>query len=578
MTIPDFQGTIYYRGQPNYPIHAYQYATSSYDPNLSGAMAPAWVLYLQPGSADSDIQLAITYATQEDVAIAVRTGGHQYSGASSTSGNNVQLDLSEAFLEFDLTSRPGYLVAGVSHKLMDFATLLNQNNIFLPMGQCSHVHLGGHVQSGGYGQMCRSFGLLGDNVVGFEIWTAEQAGPTRRTVMRDSTVQADKDLFFAVLGGSPGNFGIVTHVIFNLLHDADHPNSRGLKIIAPFNYAALQNLYALMVDFVQTNDPGFDFCVTSASATTQYLADALGLASYDSYMKVCYPEEYGRDPNDPLADLSTMIWPSILVFVQFSNLGGASEPYDTAFCDKVKAAMTPCGEFWLILQNDDVPVPISKLNFQWIYSGVREFDYPYIKNAQVSTQTTFPGWAAFAASWINSMQEQMQYGLMVFTQCQHFGGYNSAMYKNRDNGTAYSWRDATIGFNMDLFYDAGTNPNAQALAQRFQNQYAVEAIGPNGIFSKPDLRWFWASHGDKDLSRVWQYYLSPTAYQSLLGIKAAHDPNMIFSPNTFCVGGAKPPAKPRGVRLVQNAPAVDDKVNAATLRAAAEAGQKRSEL
>jgi hypothetical protein len=575
---PNFKGTTVKRGDANYKIHAYQYATSSYDPKINGAMAPAAIVYLQPDSADSDIRTAILYALRDDLAIAVRTGGHQYSGASSTSGNNIQLDLSEAFFDFDLTSKPGYLIAGVSHKLMDFAKLLNRNNIFLPMGQCSHVHLGGHVQSGGYGQMSRSFGLLGDNVVGFEIWTADEKGPNKQTIMRDSTKTADVDLFFAVLGGSPGNFGIVTRVIFKLLRDADHPHSRGLKILAPFNQAALQNLYELMVDFVKTNEYGIDFCVSSAAATASFIADAIGEASYDSYMKFFYPEEYGRDPNDPFSDLSTMIFPSIFVYVQFSNLGGANEQYDSSFCDKVKAAMKPCGEWWWILQDDTEDVPISKLNFLWIYGGVREFDFPYIKNGQVSRQTAFPGWAEFTADWINQMQDQQPNGLMVFTQCQYFGGYNSAMHNNADGRTAYSWRDATICINVDLFYDENINPMARLAAQDFQQAYTSKAIGPDGVFSKEDLRWFWASHGDGNLSRVWRAYLSPKDYDRLLKIKKTYDPSSIFSPNAFCVGGAKQSAKPRVVRIERNPEPVYDKVKAGQLRAAAEAGEKRSAM
>jgi hypothetical protein len=395
--------------------------------------------------------------------------------------------------------------------------------------------------------------------------------------MRDSLVQADVDLFFAVLGGSPGNFGIVTRVILKPLLDADHPHSRGLRIVAPYNYQALKNLYALMVDFVQTNESGIDFCVTSTAATTQYLADALGEASYDSYMKYNYPEEYGRDPNDPLSDLSTMIWPSLVVYVQFSNLGGVNEPYNPEFCDKVRTAMEPCGIWQVALQNDDQHVPISELNFQWIFSGVREFDYPYVKNGQVSTQTTFPGWAEFAAASVDTIQGQQNNGLMIFTQCQYFGGYNSAMYKNNDGKTAYSWRDATIGINFDIFYDVETNADALALAKSYQAAYTAKAIGPGGLFSNPDLRWYWATHGNRDLSQVWQYYLSPAAYQRLLQIKQTYDPQSVFSPNAFCVGGARQPSKPRAVRLVKEKRAIVDD-NVATLRAAAAAGQRRSQL
>jgi hypothetical protein len=570
MTIPDFEGPTFRRGEPNYPFHAYQYATSSYDPNLDGSMDPEAIVYLQRESAGRDIGRALAYAASFDAAIAVRTGGHQYSGASSTSGRNIQLDLSEAFFDFDLTSRPGYLVAGVSHKLSDFSNLLIAHHIFLPMGQCSNVHLGGHVQTGGYGQMCRSFGLLSDNVAGFEMWTADNPAQNPRIVLRDNP--ADRDLFFAVLGGSPGNFGIVTRVYLNLLHDSDHPNARGLKIVAPFEVGVLEKLYGLMVDFVQTNDLGFDFCVTSAAAPVQYLRDVLGDESYDAYIRLNYPEEYGRDPSDPRSDPSTLAFPTILVFVQFSNLGGATERYDPTFCNKIKTAMAPHG---LILHDDGTPSVPSQLNSLWIFPGVREFDFPYIKNAQVTLQTTFPGWAAFAANWINFMQQQQPKGIMVFTQCQYFGGYNSAMYKNRNNGTAFSWRETTIGFNVDLFC---ASSGARELAARYQTTYTNQAIGPNGIFSKQDLRWYWASHGSRDLSKVWQTYLTPAAHDRLIQIKRHYDPRKVFSPNAFCVDGAKLPADLAGEPVATDAGVVDDKVNAAKLRAATQAGRKRSEL
>lgn len=74
----------------------------------------------------------------------------------------------------------------------------------MPHGQCTHVHLGGHLQAGGYGQLARSFGLLGDHVLSLEIMDHE-GNP------KGITKAADPELFFAFLGGRPGNFGVLRH-------------------------------------------------------------------------------------------------------------------------------------------------------------------------------------------------------------------------------------------------------------------------------------------------------------------------------------------------------------------------------
>jgi FAD/FMN-containing dehydrogenase len=94
-------------------------------------------------------------------------------GASSTSGDNIQLDLSDSFQnvysDFRYNFKTGLLRLGVSFSLVEFTAMLRNMKMFLPHGQCLNVHLGGHVQTGGYGMIIRSFGLLSDHVEGFEI-------------------------------------------------------------------------------------------------------------------------------------------------------------------------------------------------------------------------------------------------------------------------------------------------------------------------------------------------------------------------------------------------------------------------
>lgn len=52
------------------------------------------------------------------------------------------------------------------------------------------VHLGGHVQTGGYGQLGRSFGLLGDHVLSLEIIDHEGQE-------REITKAGDPEMFYA---------------------------------------------------------------------------------------------------------------------------------------------------------------------------------------------------------------------------------------------------------------------------------------------------------------------------------------------------------------------------------------------
>ena len=63
---------IFRRGDPEYEAHAYQYGKSSHD-----GMSPNIIIY--PKSAQEILGI-VDYAKQNRLGVAVRTGGHQYSG------------------------------------------------------------------------------------------------------------------------------------------------------------------------------------------------------------------------------------------------------------------------------------------------------------------------------------------------------------------------------------------------------------------------------------------------------------------------------------------------------------------
>lgn len=491
---------------------------------MDGIIQPAAIIY---AANEDDVIKAINYAKANKIVVAVRTGGHQYSGASSTFGQNIQLDLSKTYTNVEWENQDFTLVTvGISLSLGAFNTMLGEKHRFVPHGQCSYVHLGGHVQTGGYGQLGRSFGLLADQVQKFRIITAD-GNP--RWVQRG--VLEDRDLFFAVLGGSPGNFGVLTDVTLKVYRDEDHPQSRGLRAQYLYSRDRLKRLLDVMVDMADDNDfPGdYDYCVSVLSSCCSVLPSFT--PGMDERMQRLHPELFGKDEQ--------FIWPkTILVFAQWANLGGAQQQYDSRFFDNIKAA----GGIPLlgIPVDDDVHRNMSELTTHWIWPNVREFDLPYVRRACMSNSTTLraDGWTDWVSDRIDLIQADAFNECKLAVQIQHYGGSKSQFFKHRlDRDTSISWRDSNILCGLDCFHYP--DATAMATAEQWQAGNDAEGVGhANARFCVEDRRLLSFSH-DLNLDRVHRHYYDddPIKYNRLCDIKRHWDPEGMFTPNAFCVGG-----------------------------------------
>ncbi|CAG8482321.1 15835_t:CDS:1, partial [Acaulospora morrowiae] len=515
-----FKGTVIKRDDVNYESECYQYASSSY--LKEDIVRPMAII---KAADDNDVINAIKFAKENNIAIAVRTGGHQYSGASSTNGKNIQLDLSQTYKDFQWNNEDRTSVTlGVSFSLGEFNAKLGEASRFVPHGQCQYINIGGHVQTGGYGQLARSFGLFSDYVEKFSIITADG--------QKQEVNHSNKDLFFAVLGGSPGNFGVLTHVTLKVLRDQDYPNSRGLRAVCPYNRDRLKELLDIMVDMAENKDfpADYDYSVT-------VLEDPPHLTTSE----LTYDQRY----NHKYVTEQLITWPRvIIIFVQWANLKGARQIYDQQFIDKIRkaAGITIINAIKLVIVSDRKPTPISKLTSHWIVPIGREFNLPYFKRVYSSNSNSKRLKSFKWTDWVSRrIDDGYTRKLNLSAQFQHFGGNNSRFFRNGKNShTSFSWRDMKLCYTLDVFYHTDLYKEAKMWVQR--NDY--EGVGNSKAkFCEDDRRLLWGSY-DLDLSANWLYYYDKKAkYNQLCKIKEKYDPSGVFTPNRFCIGLPVPKGK-----------------------------------
>lgn len=130
-----------------------------------------------------------------------------------------------------------------------------------------------------------------------------------------------------------------------------------------------------------------------------------------------------------------IFWPShILVYVQWANRSGRVGQYNSAFFDQVRRACHQ-GHLGFVqaipLVKDNTHKPMSYLTRQWVFMNVREYLKPYHKRTWTtnSTKLSESGWAAFTTDQIHSLKQNKK-GCKLVVQIQHFGGTDSAFFKN----------------------------------------------------------------------------------------------------------------------------------------------------
>jgi FAD/FMN-containing dehydrogenase len=158
---------------------------------------PAFVVQV---SGAADVALAVAFARENGLLLAVKGGGHNEFGVS-TCESGMMLDLSPLRgVRIDANARRAWVAGSTLAGLIDHEA--GARGLAVPLGGTSTVGIGGLALGGGIGKLSRRFGLTLDAVRAVDIVSAD--AQIRRTSERENP-----DLFWAVRGGG-GNLGVAT--------------------------------------------------------------------------------------------------------------------------------------------------------------------------------------------------------------------------------------------------------------------------------------------------------------------------------------------------------------------------------
>ena len=183
---------------------------------------PAMVV--QCGSVN-DVALAVQFAGQRNLLVAVKGGGHSFPGESTCDGG-MMIDLSQMHgVDVDVDAKTARVAGGALLGHLDGAAL--PHNLVTTAGIVSHTGVGGFTLGGGMGRTDRLHGLAIDNLLAATVVTATGE------VLRASDAE-NADLFWAIRGGS-GNFGVATEFVYRL--HPFNPSVYGANLFYSFDQA-----------------------------------------------------------------------------------------------------------------------------------------------------------------------------------------------------------------------------------------------------------------------------------------------------------------------------------------------------
>ncbi|KAH7061650.1 FAD/FMN-containing isoamyl alcohol oxidase-like protein MreA [Paraphoma chrysanthemicola] len=179
----------------------------------------------------AQIQLGVNFARNLNLRLVIKNTGHDYIGKSSGAGalniwthNLKDIKFLTNFKSVDY-SGPAFK-AGAGVQGFEILEAARDNDVTVLAGICETVGwAGGYLAGGGHSPLASIYGMAADQVLAFEVVTADG-----RFVTASNTV--NPDLFWALRGGGGSSYGIVTSAIVKA-----HPRIKVTKSVFSFQAA-----------------------------------------------------------------------------------------------------------------------------------------------------------------------------------------------------------------------------------------------------------------------------------------------------------------------------------------------------
>ncbi|CAI7642218.1 unnamed protein product [Penicillium palitans] len=181
--------------------------------------------YIVNATSEEQIAIALKWAAVRNIRVVVKGTGHDLNGRSSGAFalsiwtyNLRKLERHTSWNSPSTNSSEDVYIVGSGQQWGNVLNLALAQGRVVTTGQDPSVGLGGYIQGGGHGPISQTYGLAASHVYQMRVVTSEG----HILVANDAQ---NRDLFWALRGGGPGLYGVVTEYVIR-----HHPAPRNVVI------------------------------------------------------------------------------------------------------------------------------------------------------------------------------------------------------------------------------------------------------------------------------------------------------------------------------------------------------------